>query len=117
MALFLAGPVILIVHFLLVYLVVEAGCTGGGPGLRVFQPPVAVIVTLGATAVAVMACLGSAWLAYRQWKTGRPTDAGVPAVAASEDQGALLFAGLVLSLLGAITILFVGVPALFLPTC
>lgn len=117
MALFLAGPVILMIHFLLVYLVVEAGCTGEGPGLRVFQPPVAGAVTLGATAVAAIACLASAVVAYRRWRTDRPPDAQAPTLAASEEHGALLFAGFVLSLLGVVTILFVGLPALVLPTC
>ena len=37
---FVAGPVIWSVHFLLVYLVTEAGCSGDGPGLRLFDPPV-----------------------------------------------------------------------------
>ena len=39
LAMFVAGPVIWSVHFLLVYLVTEAGCTGDGPGLRLFDPP------------------------------------------------------------------------------
>jgi uncharacterized protein (DUF2267 family) len=43
---FVAGPVIWSVHFMLVYLVVEAGCSGDGPGLRLFDPPVPTVVTL-----------------------------------------------------------------------
>lgn len=114
MALFLAGPVILMSHFLLVYLVVEAGCTGEGPGLRVFQPPVAGVVTLGATAVAAVACLASAVAAYRRWRTDRGPEGQDPD---APHHGALLFAGFVLALLGVVTILFVGLPALVLPAC
>ncbi|MEX0658184.1 MAG: hypothetical protein WD080_03540 [Egibacteraceae bacterium] len=114
MVLFLAGPVILIVHFLLVYLVVEAGCTGEGPGLRVFRPPVAGVVTLGATAVAAVACLASALLAYRRWRTDCGPEGHAPD---APPHSALAFAGFVLSLLGVVTILFVGLPALVLPAC
>ncbi|MDQ4145306.1 MAG: hypothetical protein M3198_16505 [Actinomycetota bacterium] len=35
----------------------EAGCTGDGPGLQLFDPPVPTIVTLAAAAVAAVACL------------------------------------------------------------
>ncbi|HZA00218.1 MAG TPA: hypothetical protein VE575_15770, partial [Acidimicrobiales bacterium] len=48
---FLAGPVTWLAHFVLVYLVAEAGCTGGGPGLEAFDPPVPRAVTLAATVV------------------------------------------------------------------
>jgi hypothetical protein len=47
---FVSGPVIWSVHFMLVYLVTEAGCSGDGPGLRLFDPPVPAAVTLAATA-------------------------------------------------------------------
>jgi heme/copper-type cytochrome/quinol oxidase subunit 3 len=60
LAMFVAGPVIWSAHFMLVYLVVEAGCTGGGPGLRVFDPPVPTVVTLLVTAAAALACLATA---------------------------------------------------------
>ena len=38
LAMFVAGPVIWSVHFMVVYLVTEAGCTGDGPGLGLFDP-------------------------------------------------------------------------------
>jgi hypothetical protein len=117
LALFLAGPVIWTAHFLLVYLVVEAGCTGEGPGLRVFDPPVPTIVTLAATAVAAAACLVTAVLACRRWRADRPRDVDAAGLRVSDHGAALAFAGFVLSLLGVITILFVGVPALVLPAC
>lgn len=116
MALFLAGPIIWSAHFMLVYLVVEAGCTGEGPGLRVFDPPVPTVFTLVATAVATVACLGTALLAYRRWRTDRRQDPEA-GPAGPAHGGALTFAGVWLSLLGAVNILFVGLPALVLPAC
>lgn len=116
-ALFLAGPVIWTAHFLLVYLVVEAGCTGAGPGLRLFDPPVPAVATLAATAVAALACLATAVLSYRRWRSdhrGEPDDGGVEEAPPGDP---LAFAGFLLSLLGVVTVLFVGVPALVLPAC
>ena len=120
---FVSGPVIWSVHFLLVYLVTEAGCTGGGPGLAMFDPPVPKAVTLAATAAAAAAALGCATWWYRRWQTsehepvtdeatdlaGDPTD--------HDPRGTLAFTGFLLSLLSVVTILFVGLPALVLPSC
>lgn len=117
LALFLAGPVIWTAHFLLVYLVVEAGCTGAGPGLRLFDPPVPAVATLAATAVAALACVATAVLGYRRWRPhhrGEPDDGGVDEAPRGDP---LAFAGFLLSLLGIVTVLFVGVPALVLPAC
>lgn len=61
----LGGPVIWFAHFMVVYLVAEAGCAGGGPGLRAFNPPVPKAVTLAGTAVAAASCLAVAIWAYR----------------------------------------------------
>jgi hypothetical protein len=120
---FLAGPVIWSIHFLLVYLVAEAGCTGDGPGLVLFDPPVPTVVTLAATAVAAVACLASAALAYRRWRAIRHEPAADQASDLSgglQDRnrgGTLSFAGFLLSLLSFVTVLFVGLPALVLPAC
>jgi hypothetical protein len=121
-AVFLAGPVIWFAYFMLVYLVAEAGCTGGGPGLRLFDPPVPTVVTLATTAVAALACLGFAGWGYRQWRTSKHQSAAGEAGDRSGDLvndlgGSLGFAGFLLSLLSFVTILFVGLPALFLPAC
>ncbi len=117
LALFLAGPLIWTAHFLVVYLVVEAGCTGEGPGLRVFDPPVPTVVTLAATAVATVACLVTARLAYRRWRADRPSELEAAELTGSDHGAALAFAGFGLSVLGVVTVLFVGVPALVLPAC
>ena len=120
---FLAGPVLWFAHFMVVYLVVEAGCTGGGPGLAVFDPPVPTVVTLAATAVAAFASLWCAVWGYRRWR--RSTHA--PAADAAEDlsadfeqgdrDGSLAFAGFLLSSLSFVAVLLVGLPALVLPAC
>lgn len=115
-AVLLAGPVIWSVHFMLVYAAVEAGCTGDGPGLRLFDPPVATVVTLLATLVAALACLAAAWWEYRRW---RPSDVGERSGEHedSDPGGAMAFAGFLLSLLSFVSVLMVGLPALYLPAC
>ena len=106
----LAGPVILIVHFVVVYLVAEAGCTGDGPGLDVFDPPVPAVATVVATVVAVLASSATALWSYRTWRRPR---GGRDLV----DREPLAFTGFLLSLLALVTILAVGVPALLLEAC
>lgn len=112
----LAGPVLSSVHFLLVYLVTEAGCTGDGPGLDLVDPPVPTVVTLVATAVFAVVCGGSALWAYRRWRP-RQQPGATPAYDTLVDRQPLSFVGFLLSLLGLVTVLFVGLPALFLPAC
>lgn len=122
-AVFLSGPVIWIVHFMLVYLVVEAGCTGEGPGLDLFDPPVSHVVTLLLTAVAAVGCLASASWAYRRWserESESRADAGGDDPAAADEREvttSLPFAGLLLSSLSFVAILLVGLPALVLGGC
>ncbi|SFE81907.1 hypothetical protein [Blastococcus tunisiensis] len=115
-AVLLAGPVISSVHFMLVYLVAEAGCTGDGPGLDAFDPPVPTVVTLVATAVAALACAATAWWGLARWRAFRRFrgEAGSEELV---DRQPLAFGGFVLSVLGLVTVLFVGLPALFLSAC
>ena len=122
-ALFLAGPVIWSVHFMVVYLVTEAGCSTDGPGMRLFNPPVPTITTLVATAIAAVACLATAAVGYRRWRTSRH-DAGEEGedghglpLDPKDRIGLLAFVGFLMSLLGFVTVLFVGLPALVLPAC
>jgi hypothetical protein len=113
-ALLTAAPIIWSVHFMVVYLAVEAGCTGDGPGLDRFDPPVPTVVTLVGTAVAALACVGTAVWAYRLWQANR---SGGQAHAQQGQLASLAFAGFLLSLLGIIAVLLVGLPALILPAC
>ena len=114
-ALFVAGPVIWSVHFMVLYLVVEAGCSTRGPGFDIFNPPVPTITTYVGTAIAVLASIVVAVMNYRRWRARRD-DADV-AVEAADPGGSLAFAGFMLALLGIAVILFVGLPALALPAC
>jgi hypothetical protein len=116
---FVAGPVIWSVHFMLVYLVVEAGCSGDGPGLALFDPPVPKAVTLAATAVAAVAALACARWSWRRWQaSGAEPAADLAGGLQDRDRGGTLaFAGFLLSLLSVVTVLFVGLPALVLPSC
>ncbi len=120
-AMFLAGPVIWSLHFMAVYLVTEAGCSTEGTGLDVFAPPVPTIVTLVATAAAVVASIGVAWWCYRQWRFVRAGSGGDHQQSEYlEEQrrgGVLPFAGFLMALLGVVNVLFVGLPALVLPAC
>jgi hypothetical protein len=115
---FLGGPVIWITHFMVVYLVVEAGCSGDGHGFEVFDPPVPAATTLVATGVAALGCVGFAIWAYRRWRTIRQglsadelADTSGP-LSDRHPRGAMDFAGLLLALFSVVAVLFVGLPAL-----
>ncbi|HTE70467.1 MAG TPA: hypothetical protein VK942_17195, partial [Actinomycetes bacterium] len=117
---FVSGPVIWSVHFLVVYLVTEAGCSGDGPGLTLFDPPVPKAVTLAATAAAAAAALGCATWWYRRWRASEHepvADEAADLAGGLTDRdrgGTLVFAGFLLSLLSVVTVLFVGLPAMVL---
>jgi hypothetical protein len=99
---------------MLVYLVVEAGCSGDGRGLEVFDPPVPATATLAATAVAAIVSLGLAAWAYRRWRAGGEANYP-PGPEHDEDPGgAGNFAGILLALFSFVGVLFVGLPALVL---
>ena len=117
---FLGGPVIWITHFMLVYLVTEAGCSGDGRGFELFDPPVPAATTLAATGVAAVGCVAFAAWAYRRWQGARPGPAADEAaelagpLPESNRGGSLDFAGFLLSLFSFVAVLFVGLPALVL---
>lgn len=115
--LFLAGPLIWTTHFLAVYLVVEAGCTGDGPGLNVFDPPVPTFVTLVATALAAAACVAAAIWGLRRWRDDEHEPPSSGPTGFSRNNRSLGFAGFLLSLLGLVVVLFVGLPAVLVPAC
>lgn len=119
----LAGPVIWFAYFVLVYMVTEAGCTGGGPGLRLLAPPVPTVVTVVATVLAAIACLAAAFWAHRRWqrRDDRSGTAMTDDLAADleigDRNGLLAFVGFLLSLLSFVSVLLIGLPALVLPAC
>jgi hypothetical protein len=114
---FVAGPIIWSVHFMVVYLVAEAGCTGDGPGLELFDAPVPTVVTLVATAVAAVACLAAAAWSHRRWRMNQRLPVRESGLEAPDQGGNLAFAGFLMSLLGVVTVLFVGLPVMALPAC
>jgi hypothetical protein len=114
-ALLVAGPVTFITHFMVVYLVGEAGCTGDGPGLEVFDPPVPRIVTLVATALAAVGCaLATRW-SWGRWRAlaGGYGRIDVPA-GGPGGTSVVPFAGVLVSAFSGLAVLFVGLPAAFL---
>lgn len=123
LAMFVAAPTIWFTHFMVVYLVAEAGCTGGGPGLSLLDPPVPAVVTLVATAVAVAGCAWVTWWEYREWRGGRrlgarDTPGGPPGgTDLDPDEKPLAFAGVLIGLISAVSVLFVGLPAIWLTGC
>lgn len=118
-AVFLVGPVTWFGHFMLVYLVAEAGCTGGGPGLEVFAPPVAATVTVVATIVAAAVCAAAAWWGYRWWRAAAATVGSHEHLESVDDRrsGSLAFVGFVLSTFSVVAVLFTGAPALVFGSC
>ena len=124
-AMFLAGPVVWFTHFILVYLVTEAGCTAGGPGLRNFDPPVPVLLTLISTVIAAGLAAAAAVWAFGHWRGAKrelemaPDDVEDLAGEHDDDRrrGTLAFAGFVLSIFSVVAILFTGAPALLLGPC
>lgn len=118
LAMFVAGPVIWSVHFMVVYLLVEAGCSGSGQGLRLLDPPVPTVATLAATALAALALLVCARWSYRHWQASRHEPARRDGgLGGDGPNGSLAFASFLLSLLGLVAVLFVGLPAVVLPAC
>jgi hypothetical protein len=118
---FLAGPVLWVTHFMVVYLVAEAGCTGGGPGLELFDSPVPKAVTAAATVAGATATMLVAAWNHRRWRANSPrTDQRANLTGEPSDgtgRGPLAFAGLLLAGLSTVAILFQGLLGLFLPAC
>ena len=112
---FLAGPVIWISHFMFVYVVAEAGCTGDGQGLDVFDPPTSAIVTLVATVVACGACLANGRGSFRRWR--RTVREREEASESHGDDGSLSFIGFLLSGLFFLATLAGGISAAVFTGC
>lgn len=121
--LLLLGPVVWATHFMGVYLVVEAWCSAATDSLPTWlgaSAPVA--VTLVATVLALVVIgTGTAFTA-RRLRQSRVGAALVPEGATDVDEHLvrdrpLLYAGLLLGPLSAITVLVVGLPALWVQTC
>ena len=104
--LFLAGPVIWFGHFWVVYLAAEWGCEVAGDFLLLGRSGVAVItVALTAAGLGVIV-----WYTMRAW--------GASGGGGDDDQPAEFSrAGLILGVIFAVGVVFVGGPALVLTPC
>lgn len=101
--LFLAGPVIWFVYFMVVYLFAEAGCSPGG--LRVAPS----VVTWFTVAVTVIAAIATATLAFRAARSLGEGSGG--------DWKLMRWGGAILGGLFVLAILLVGAPALVFAPC
>jgi hypothetical protein len=101
----LAGPVIWITHFMVVYLLVEMAC---GFDLLVSEPLGIPTVSVIVTAVTLVAMVGAGWFVVRS-ATMRVSGGVV-----EEFVG---FGGILLGALFTVAIAFVGLPALVISPC
>jgi hypothetical protein len=113
--LFVAGPSIWFAHFMVVYLVVEAGCASGGFDPVLAGMNVLSFFTVACTAVAVAATLAMAERSRRLWR--REAIDRSDWVDGDELEAGLALAGALLGVTFTIAILFVGLPAAFLEPC
>jgi hypothetical protein len=117
----LAGPVLWSVHFLLSYLLVEAACQAGWDfRLLGFNGLSFIVIVL--TVLAVIGTGLFALRSYRGWKDLHEDRSLRDEFRDSSYwfEGPLdfmYFSGLLLSILFAVTILMVGLPAIFLQPC
>lgn len=104
--LLLAGPTIWATHFMSVYLVTEAVCATNPSDEGLTSVVSVVVVTL-----TVLGIIGSGWVARRSWTVLRTTSE------AEDVSRFFALLGVMLGLVFAVSIAFVGLPALALPTC
>lgn len=120
--LFLAGPTVWFLHFMAVYLVVEAVCTGGRVERELWGLPLVSAFTVLTMVAAVVVIAGFAVAAYRRWRdieveVSQQHDEREEEAAARGHDRALAFAGFALGLLFIVAVLFTGLPALWLTPC
>ncbi len=125
--LLLTGPVTWAVHFLVVYLAVEAWCSSataanGGSLPTWLGASAPVSVTLAATAVAAAIIVVDLVFTARRYRQGTRLARLEPEDATDTDDQLvrdrhLLLVGCLLSPLSLVAVLFVGLSALWVPTC
>ena len=121
--LFLAGPLIWSVHFLVVYGLTESICASGAADAEWLGLDVASSLTVLFTVAAAAAALVPTRRAFRRWRAAGGDWNEVPPSrrrdrsARAEAEAPLALAGFLLGLLFVLAILFVGAPALVLDAC
>ena len=116
----LAGPILWSVHFLVSYMLVEAACQAGWNFTMLGMNGLSFLVIV----LTALAVLGTALFAVKSYRGWRTIHAGRLRDQVREGSGwfegpvdFMYFSGLLLSVLFAIVILMVGLPALFLQPC
>jgi uncharacterized membrane protein len=105
-AVLLAGPVIWINHFMVVYLLAEAACAAvDSEDMWFIGSDALVAVTIAATVVAAAACVFAGWWTRRH------------ATGAEGDESILAWAGVLLAIGSLVAVLAVGLPAAVLGPC
>ena len=117
----LAGPVLWSVHFLLSYLLVEAACQAGWNFNIVGFHGLSFLVVV----LTILAFIGTSLFALRSYRGWRDLHGDRSLKEEFREsshwfegpEDFMYFSGLLLSILFAVTILMVGLPALFLQPC
>jgi hypothetical protein len=117
----LAGPVLWSVHFLVSYLIVEAACQAGWNFTLLGMSGLSFLVIV----LTVLAVLGTVLFAFKSYRGWRNFHGDRRLQDQFREGGGwfegpvdfMYFSGLLLSILFAIVILMVGLPALFLQPC
>jgi heme/copper-type cytochrome/quinol oxidase subunit 2 len=118
----LAGPVIWSVHFILVYMLTEAICRVAGQGFRLAGIHGLTLIVIVLTVLALVATVLFAVRSYRSWRGLSRNHRLKDELQESSNwfvgpEEFMYFSGFLLSVLFAVTILMVGIPALFLQPC
>ena len=109
----LAGPIVYSVHFLVVYLLVEAACKADLLHFSVLSFNGIAVSVLVLTILAALINLVAGVLTYRTWQRRKDIEGGTQGSYAPF----MALVGVWLNGLFAITILATGIPPLFLQPC
>jgi hypothetical protein len=117
----LAGPILWSLHFIVGYLLVEAFCQAGWNFSVLGLNGISFIVS----ALTVLALIGTALFAFKSYRSWRAFNPGRNMKDELRDSSRwfeepaefMYFSGFLLSVLFAVVILMVGLPALFLHPC
>lgn len=117
----LAGPVLWSVHFIVGYLLVEASCRAGW-NFQILGINGLSFIVIALTVLAVLGAILFGVTSYRGWKsvnTGRSLRDELRDTSrwSEEPTEFMYFSGFLLSVFFALTIVMVGLPALFLHPC
>lgn len=109
----ISGPTIYMIHFLVVYFLVEWGCRSGLYRTQVLGFSIVSVLIVILTLIAASVTAVATWFSFRRWQAGRH-------VAAAEEDSYrkfLGFAGMGLNGYSTILILLTGLPTLSLVMC